>query len=292
MRLAAAVLAAAACCLLLPQPAGALDLNSLKYTNRAAEVFNGASRAAMTDGRSSFGPATLAMFVFGETPKGREDSLGTKICAHAEVEKALVIKNLKKVADKESPKQKPAPTSVQPNSELKRVMMEADRLRDENGDSFIAVHHFVLACASSENVKKALAASGLSKTGLEQAVHKLRKNKKVDKPSAEDTFEVLEKYGRDLVSDAEKGKLDPVIGRDEEIRRVIQVRSLSFAGPPSAFLLDTALLERGLQQTDKYRPCRVFQVLSRRTKNNPALLGEPGVGKTAIAEGLAQRIHR
>src|SRR3546814_19981166 len=100
---------------------------------------------------------------------------------------------------------------------------------------------------------KALAASGVSPQSLNQAINAMRKGRRADTATAEDQYESLNKYARDLTEVAREGKLDPVIGRDEEIRRTVQV-------------------------------------LSRRTKNNPVLIGEPGVGKTAIVEGLAQRI--
>jgi ATP-dependent Clp protease ATP-binding subunit ClpB len=124
------------------------------------------------------------------------------------------------------------------------------------GDEFISTEHFLLAALSDAapvEVSKLMKSSGLTRNSVEAAVSKMRGGKKITDDSPEGTMEALKKYGRDLTQAANDGKLDPVIGRDEEIRRVIQV-------------------------------------LSRRTKNNPVLIGEPGVGKTAIAEGLALRI--
>jgi ATP-dependent Clp protease ATP-binding subunit ClpB len=124
------------------------------------------------------------------------------------------------------------------------------------GDDFISTEHFLLAGlhdSAPADIVKLLKASGLGRNKVEEAVSKMRGGKKITDDSPEGTMEALKKYGRDLTQAANDGKLDPVIGRDEEIRRVIQV-------------------------------------LSRRTKNNPVLIGEPGVGKTAIAEGLALRI--
>ena len=124
------------------------------------------------------------------------------------------------------------------------------------GDEYISTEHFLLASlsdAAPADIQKLMKASGLSRNKVEEAVSKMRGGRKITDDSPEGTMEALKKYGRDLTQAANEGKLDPVIGRDEEIRRVIQV-------------------------------------LSRRTKNNPVLIGEPGVGKTAIAEGLALRI--
>jgi ATP-dependent Clp protease ATP-binding subunit ClpB len=125
---------------------------------------------------------------------------------------------------------------------------EAKRLKDD----FISVEHFLLAAVDDSKTFKEL---GITRDRLMQALREVRGSQRVTSKNPEATYEALEKYGRDLTKSAEAGKLDPVIGRDEEIRRVIQV-------------------------------------LSRRTKNNPVLIGEPGVGKTAIVEGLAQRIVR
>lgn len=124
------------------------------------------------------------------------------------------------------------------------------------GDEYISTEHFALAVmhdSAPADVRKLFASNGLTRNKLEEAVAKMRGGRKVTDDSPEGTMEALKKYARDLTQAANEGKLDPVIGRDEEIRRVIQV-------------------------------------LSRRTKNNPVLIGEPGVGKTAIAEGLALRI--
>ncbi|MBQ4122734.1 ATP-dependent chaperone ClpB [bacterium] len=124
-------------------------------------------------------------------------------------------------------------------------------------DSFISIEHILMAMTelSGSKLQKILTESNLNKNSILNAMKKIRGNRKVDSKNAEDSYKALEKYSTDLTAQARKGKLDPVIGRDEEIRRVIQV-------------------------------------LNRKTKNNPVLIGEPGVGKTAIIEGLAQRIIR
>jgi ATP-dependent Clp protease ATP-binding subunit ClpB len=143
---------------------------------------------------------------------------------------------------------------IQLGSELGRLLNLTDKLAQKRKDPYISSELFVLAAVEDKGeLGEALRASGARKELLEKAIEQVRGGQKVDSPGAEDQRQALERYTIDLTQRARSGKLDPVIGRDEEIRRVIQV-------------------------------------LSRRTKNNPALIGEPGVGKTAIVEGLAQRI--
>jgi len=128
------------------------------------------------------------------------------------------------------------------------------KLSESMGDSFISVEHLLIAMLDNKSIANGLLTDlGLTKSIVENTIKDIRGNKKVDSQSAEDKYQVLNKFGRNLTDEAKKGKIDPVIGREEEIRRVLQV-------------------------------------LSRRTKNNPMLVGEPGVGKTAIVEGIAQRI--
>src|SRR3954451_13510598 len=138
---------------------------------------------------------------------------------------------------------------VRPSSSFVRVLQRAEREAARSGDEYISTDHMLLALADTESgVADALPARDQLATAIEEL-----RPERITSPNPEDTVQALEKFGRDLTEEAGQGKLDPVIGRDEEIRRVIQV-------------------------------------LSRRTKNNPVLIGDPGVGKTAIVEGLAQRI--
>ena len=135
-----------------------------------------------------------------------------------------------------------------------KVVAEAEKLAKKAGDSFVPVERLLMALALVKSkAKDALDAGRVTAQGLNAAINDMRKGRTADSASAEDGYEALSKYARDLTEAAEQGKIDPIIGRDEEIRRAMQV-------------------------------------LSRRTKNNPVLIGEPGVGKTAIAEGLALRI--
>ena len=141
---------------------------------------------------------------------------------------------------------------VRPSQAFVRTLQRAEKEMASLGDEFISVEHILLALADKgSGVAELLPDREL----LQKAITEVRGPHRVTSPNPEETMQALEKFGRDLTADARAGRLDPVIGRDEEIRRVIQV-------------------------------------LSRRTKNNPVLIGEPGVGKTAIAEGLAQRIVR
>ena len=145
------------------------------------------------------------------------------------------------------------PPSV--DNDLVRVIDQAEQIAKKAGDSFVTVERLLLALTLSSTIAavKILATAGLRTEDLNAAINALRKGKSADTPSAEDRYDALKKFARDLTEAAREGKLDPVIGRDEEIRRTVQI-------------------------------------LARRTKNNPVLIGDPGVGKTAIAEGLALRI--
>ena len=135
-----------------------------------------------------------------------------------------------------------------------QCVLEAQKLAQENGDEFVATQHLLQAFLKvKSNVNQLLNDQGLTPKNLKNAIHDLQRGEKVNSASAESNYNALEKYARNLNKMASEGKLDPVIGRDEEIRRLLQI-------------------------------------LSRRTKNNPILVGEPGTGKTAIAEGLAHRI--
>ena len=140
------------------------------------------------------------------------------------------------------------------SNSLQQALQRADKLKADFGDSYVSVELLFLSLLDgNDSVADALKKLGLTTKNFKQAIIELRGNRKVNDPHAEGTYQSLEKYGKNLNELAKAGKIDPVIGRDEEIRRVLQI-------------------------------------LSRRTKNNPMLVGEPGVGKTAIVEGLAQRI--
>lgn len=140
------------------------------------------------------------------------------------------------------------------SQDSRKVLQNAINYLKEFGDDFVSIEHLLLALLKNkDNIGQLLKDNGLTEDNLKKSIHELRKGSRVTSPSAEETYNSLDKYARNLNQLAQSGKLDPVIGRDEEIRRILQI-------------------------------------LSRRTKNNPILIGEPGVGKTAIAEGIAHRI--
>ncbi len=175
------------------------------------------------------------------------------LLAQAGVNVPLLRERLGEALDK-LPKVTGQAGHISVGNDLARLLNVTDKLAQQRGDAFIASELFLLAALDdSGDVGRALKAAGATKPKLEAAIDKVRGGESVQSENAEDQRQALEKYTIDLTARAESGKLDPVIGRDEEIRRTVQV-------------------------------------LQRRTKNNPVLIGEPGVGKTAIVEGLAQRI--
>eukprot|EP00796_Vickermania_ingenoplastis_P000789 gene789-431_t len=149
----------------------------------------------------------------------------------------------------------PAPPKPSPNMELQKALNEAERQREALGDTLLAVDHLLLALHTSSSVGRVLDQCGATKSAVKETLMEMRNGRKITSDFQDDNYESLKKYATDLCGLADEGKLDPVIGRSDEIERTIRV-------------------------------------LSRRTKNNPVLIGEPGVGKTAIAEGIAQKIVR
>ena len=167
------------------------------------------------------------------------------------------VRNLETVVDREI-ESYPRVSGGEPmlSRETNAVFTKASDFASKMGDQFVSLEHLLLAIISEKNsASQLMKNAGISQNTLQTAINELRKGEKVTSQSAEDTYQALSKYAVNLNERARNGKLDPVIGRDEEIRRVLQI-------------------------------------LSRRTKNNPILIGEPGTGKTAIAEGIAHRIVR
>ncbi|MFM1841360.1 MAG: ClpB protein, partial [Cyanobacteriota bacterium] len=182
----------------------------------------------------------------------QEKGLATRIFQKGEVDSSVLQQQLETFANRQ-PRQ-PYVEQLYLGRGLDLMLDEADAVRDSWEDKYISVEHILVGFANDDRLgRKILRGLNLDPQDLEKAIRAIRGSQKVTEPNQEERYEALDKYGRDLTEQARQGKLDPVIGRDEEIRRVIQV-------------------------------------LSRRSKNNPVLIGEPGVGKTAIAEGLAQRI--
>src|SRR5207247_1122263 len=225
-------------------------MNFEKYTDRARGFVQSAQSLALREGHQQFTPEHL-LKVLLDDPEGLASGLidragGRSREALTAVEAALA--KLPKVSGSGAGQVYLAPA-------LARVFDQAQKVAEKAGDSYVTVERLLLALALEKDSEagRILARAGLSPQNLNQAINALRKGRTADTSSAENAYEALKKYTRDLTQAARDGKIDPVIGRDEEIRRTIQV-------------------------------------LSRRTKNNPVLIGEPGVGKTAIVEGLAQRI--
>jgi ATP-dependent Clp protease ATP-binding subunit ClpB len=221
-----------------------------KYTDRAKGFMQAAQTLALRRGHQRLTPEHL-LLVLLEDPEGLCANLIRAAGGDPKAALGAVEGELARLPRVEGS----GAGQVYLSPELARVFEQAEQLAQKAGDSFVSVERLLLAlaAASGTGAAKALAAARVDPQSLNRAIEDLRKGRKADSASAEEGYDALEKYTRDLTEAAREGKLDPVIGRDEEIRRTIQV-------------------------------------LSRRTKNNPVLIGEPGVGKTAIVEGLAQRI--
>ena len=225
-------------------------MNFEKYTDRSRGFVQSAQSLATREGHQQFAPEHL-LKVLLDDPEGLAAGLidrsgGNSRQALAAVEAALAKRP--KVSGGGA-------GQVYLDPALARVFETAEKAGEKAGDSFVTVERLLLALALEKNSEagKILAQAGVTPQNLNAAIEALRKGRTANSASAENAYDALKKYARDLTQAARDGKLDPVIGRDEEIRRTIQV-------------------------------------LSRRTKNNPVLIGEPGVGKTAIVEGLALRI--
>ncbi|MBS3925022.1 MAG: ATP-dependent chaperone ClpB [Xanthomonadaceae bacterium] len=219
-----------------------------KLTSRFAQALQDAQSLALVRDHNLIEPAHLLTALLDQQGGGTRPLL-----AQAGGNVPLLREKLGEALDK-LPKVSGQAGQVNLGNELARLLNVTDKLASQRGDAFIASELFLLACVEDGGeVGRLLKSAGFDKARLEAAIAKMRGGERVQSENAEDQRQALAKYCIDLTARAEGSKLDPVIGRDEEIRRVIQV-------------------------------------LQRRTKNNPVLIGEPGVGKTAIVEGLAQRI--
>ena len=229
-------------------------MNLQKATQKTIEALQNAQTMAVRNGNQQMEQAHLALALL-ETKEGLIGSLmgkmGYDVGAQASDLQAVVDK-LPKVSGggREADK-------IYVSRELDKALAEAEAQAEKMGDEYTSVEHLFLGILSVPDaaIKKWANNAALTVNAFLAALREVRGNRRVENDNPEETYDALQKYGRDLVEFAKSGKLDPVIGRDEEIRNVIRI-------------------------------------LSRKTKNNPCLIGEPGVGKTAIAEGLAQRIVR
>ncbi|GBU16580.1 MULTISPECIES: ATP-dependent chaperone ClpB [Methylobacterium] len=224
-------------------------MNFEKYTERARGFVQAAQNLAMREGHPQLQPGHL-LKVLLDDPEGLCAGLIDRAGGQSRVALAQTEAWLAR-----QPKVSGNAAPPQATRDLVRLFDTAEKAAEKAGDSYVTVERLLLAIAVEKDTEagKALAAAGVTAASLNAAINALRKGRTADNASAENAYDALKKYARDLTEAAREGKLDPVIGRDEEIRRTVQV-------------------------------------LSRRTKNNPVLIGEPGVGKTAIVEGLALRI--
>ena len=222
-------------------------MNPEKLTARSREAILSATQIARDHNHGSVQPAHLTLALLGQA-----EGIVYPVLDRLGLRPLELRRAIEEILDREPRVFGDIETGASPDLNL--VLANADRHRSSLRDDYLSVEHLLLALAEDTTpTGEALREAGLDSTAILEALQTLRGNQRVTSDDPESTFNALEQYGRDLTADARKGGLDPVIGRDDEIRRVIQV-------------------------------------LSRRTKNNPVLIGEPGVGKTAIVEGLARRV--
>lgn len=224
-------------------------MNIERYTSKTQEALLDAQNIAIGLGNSQVDSEHVHMALLQQ-----KDGLIPKLLTYMEVNVEAIKGDLQRELDK-LPKVTGGDQNIYASRKFNELFMKAEKICGDFKDEYVSVEHVYLALMEERGTVNAnlFKQYGINKNGFLKALENVRGNQKVTSQNPEDNYEALEKYGRDLVQMAKEGKLDPVIGRDEEIRHTIQI-------------------------------------LSRRTKNNPVLIGEPGVGKTAVVEGLAQRI--
>ncbi|EGN99962.1 hypothetical protein SERLA73DRAFT_180301 [Serpula lacrymans var. lacrymans S7.3] len=236
---------------------------SFEFTDKTSSSIAAAHQLAKDYANAQVHPAHIASALLNEgagepsMPGGLSGgnsgaSLFSSVIQKAGGDPAIIKRGLQKIIVR-LPAQNPPPDEVTLSAGAIKVLREAQSLQQTMHDSYIAQDHILLALVKDSTIAAVLKEASLTEASLKTAIQQTRGNRRVESKSAEAGFDALQKYAIDLTALAEEGKIDPVIGRDSEIRRVIRI-------------------------------------LCRRTKNNPVLIGEPGVGKTSIAEGLAQRI--
>jgi ATP-dependent Clp protease ATP-binding subunit ClpB len=219
-----------------------------KFTFKAQEALQEAQRIAEGYSHTQLEPEHLLKALVDQ-----EGGLIPVILDRLGVNSQIISSELEEVLEK-LPRVSGGAYQLYLSMNLKQVLDRAEKLAREMRDEYISTEHLFLSILdSSTQAGDILRRRGITFSSAQEVIKQIRKGQRITDQNAEDTYQALEKFGRDLTALARAGKLDPVIGRDEEIRRVMHI-------------------------------------LSRRTKNNPVLVGEPGVGKTAIVEGLAQRI--
>lgn len=218
-------------------------------TTKLMEALQAAQKAAQSAGRAQIMPAELLLALVNQ-----EGGVLTAVLQKAGVVPQRVAAEMTRLLERVPRQMGAVAQSPGIGRELDTLLTAAEQVREQMKDDYLSVEHVVLAAlGQSDELARALESAGLTQAKYLQALKEVRGNQRITDQDPEEKYQTLEKYGTDLTALARRGKIDPVIGRDTEIRRVLQI-------------------------------------LSRRTKNNPVLIGEPGVGKTAIAEGLARRM--
>ena len=220
---------------------------SPEFSEKAASILQAAQALAIDHSHPQIGAIHLACVILED-----QDQLFSRMITLQNQDVQVLSRKLKSALVK-LPSQTPAPMEITGNSSFNQVILKAQNLQKQQGDAYLSIDHLILGLYASSDIQKILKESNISYESLQASIMKLRGNRKMDNPTSDSNFDSLSKYAVDLLAKARAGKIDPVIGRDNEIRRIIRV-------------------------------------LARRSKNNPVLIGEPGVGKTAIVEGLAIRI--
>ena len=221
-----------------------------QYTQKTISVINNATNIAKDRHHPSVDVPHLLRALFDE-----DDSFYVKILERLNIEPKLISQTIDGFLNEISTSS--STEEPFPSADFKNIIFEATKIQKKFNDDYLSVEHLILAQFTSNHtlIKNLSEIKGYDKKSFENIIKSIRGNQRVTSDNPEATYDVLKKYGRDLVNEVAKGHIDPIIGRDDEIRRVMQI-------------------------------------LSRKSKNNPVLIGEPGVGKTAIAEGLAWRIFR
>lgn len=231
------------------------------FTDKTQQSLSAAIQLAKDYSNAQVHPAHIAAALLNEgggddSPTSMSNvgasSLFSSVIQKASGDPVIVKRGLQKIIVR-LPSQSPSPEEISMSASTLKVLREAQSLQKTMHDSYIAQDHIILALLKDPSISSIIKDAGLTEAALKTATEQTRGNRRVQSKNAEAGFDALQKYAVDLTALAEEGKIDPVIGRDNEIRRIIRI-------------------------------------LCRRTKNNPVLIGEPGVGKTSIAEGLAQRI--
>lgn len=223
-------------------------MNQEQYTKRAQGMIQSAQMLAIREGHQQLTPFHLLKIILEDS-----EGLASRLLAQANANSRQLLKITEEELGKLPKVSGSSSGQVYLSQELAKVFDFAEKASTKAEDRYVTVEMLLLALVSLEPTKKICLQADAEVSKVNQAINEMRKGRKADSENAEDTFDALNRYAKDLTQIAREGKIDPVIGRDEEIRRTIQV-------------------------------------LSRRTKNNPVLIGEPGVGKTAVVEGLAIRI--